>query len=289
MRYFAIISLLFLLESRGYAQSDVSAASWALNATPSVAERNLGKDAIAHFIHTVTEDEEAQAQIGAFRWVDLDGDKSYELVVSVDYSGRAFFNNLYIVKQRAGTYGIQKFFVSDMRSLNGAIEDLNNDSTVELILRVPFSEYRGARPVPIWTAVYKWNGVEFVDSSRQFPEFYKKRILPTVELRIKDLTKAAVTAESGTGESDDIKEEIISAETCIKDKIARTIGDNPTAGIEQAQAWAKNKNPNMRANAIAVFADMNDVYFTTDLEALAADADPSVAEKAKHALARLKK
>lgn len=176
-----------------------------------------------------------------------------------------------------------------MRSLNGAIEDLDDDRTAELILRVPFSEYRGTRPLPIWTAVYKWNGVAFVDSSRKFPEFYKERILPTVESRIKDLTKASVTVESGDGESGNIKEEMISAETCIKDKISRTTGDNPTAGIEQARVWAKNKNPNLRANAVAVFADMNDPYFTTDLEALAADADPSVAENAKHARARLKK
>lgn len=260
---------------------------------------------------------------GDFKWVDLDSDGVYELFVTVDYSGRAFFNNLYIVKQKKDTFTYKTISTENIERLDGTIEDLysdtygslqicfkgckliindvDNDGYMELILPQRLTEYYGARPMAIWTAIYKWNGKEFQDASEKFKDFYKKVMLPKVDLNIREANKAAEVfrAKLLSGKHDytekDIKfyeeiyEEGLSTDWIIRDKISRLIGEDPKAGLERAKKWMNSSNDNLRKNAIVVFGEIKDEESIKQLEELSFDPDKIVADKAKYILDKIRK
>ncbi|MFQ6120973.1 MAG: hypothetical protein ACE5KE_13950 [Methanosarcinales archaeon] len=362
-KYYLVLSFILLFASRGYAtSSDIASSNWSVGAKPSVIEMGFDKTSIARFIELlvdaynvgkahkrddiieinikVLDDADIRnfrrelygagiitTRVGDFKWIDLDADGVYELLVSVDYSGRAFFNNLYIVKQRGQTYTYQWIFVENVGRFDEVIEDLekgwrgsmtlcfrgckmvikdmDNDGSLELIIPIKLTEYRGARPYALWTAIYKWNGEKFQDASEQFKDFYQTVLLPKVDTRIRELEEEMRKFQS---ELDSLRnqlkdepksrrvrrvfleelEESLSAEWIIRDKISRLLGD-PLAGLEKAKKWAESPNINLRKNAIVVFEDIKDEESLSYLELLSHDPNPSVAQKAQHTLKRIKK
>lgn len=271
---------------------DLLSADWSVQAKPSVAERGFNKKAVAEFMDSLGGDPENPTkpeQIGDFQWVDVDKDGVYEFLVT-HAASRAFFGGPAIYKVIGGKkvwhQSLGGWMLSD---LDGATKDLDGDGFPELILPILLSDYRGARVMPVWTAVYKWNGEKYEEASAHFKEFYQKEVLPEVEARIREVTERARRAGKTPAEYDEIDEEILSAHQLIKDKIIRVTGEDPYAGVERARAWAKSPYPYVRENAIRVFEDIPGRYFQADLEVLAADPNPIVAMSAKMALERLGK
>ncbi len=332
-------------------------SDWAIKSKPSIVEKSFDKVDIARFIellvdannvgkahknndvfevlirdldssdvedfHRELQDEGiVVTRVGDFKWIDLDSDGVYDLLASVDYSGRVFYNTLYIVKQNNGIFTYQEIPVWNVERMNGVIDDFksgwrgslticfkgcklivkdfDNDGYQELIFPQLLTDYRGARPMAFWTAIYKWNGKEFQDESRQFQDFYKSILLPKIETRIQEIKKdkekfqyAKSTQKDRLAKEDIIYDEeldeALSSEYLVMDKIIRLIGQDPKAGLERAKKWMYSPNDNLRKNAIVVFGEIKDEESVKYLEKLSLDPNTIVADKAKYVLDKIKK
>ncbi len=269
---------------------DILSANWGVGAKPSVAKMSFDKKAIAAFENHFADDPEdpiKPEQIGDFKWVDIDKDGIYELLTTTAAS-RAFYNSLAIYKSVADKKILfQLIDVWMLSNLDEAVKDLDGDGTPELLLPMLLSEYRGTRPMAIWTAVYQWDGKRFVEASERFREFYHKRVLPELETQIQESSKPL--PPNTTEVTLQVREEELAATWMIHDKIIRATGENPYAGVERARQWLKSPNENLRGNALRVFEDIPTGYFKAELQVLAGDPNPIVAQPAQHALERLKK
>jgi hypothetical protein len=332
-------------------------SDWTVKAKSSIVEKSFDKIAVARFIELLVDANNAgktqknngivevlirdlespdvrdysrelyeqgitKTWVGDFKWIDLNSDGVYDLLVSVDYSGRGFYNNLYIIMHNQDTYAYQEIRTENIERMDGSIEDLyketygsmqicfkgckliindmDKDGYMELILPQRLTEYYGARPVAIWTAIYKLSGTKLQDASDQFKDFYKKVMLPKVDLDIRDTNKSeeAFRLKLLSGKHDytekDIKfyeeiyEEGLSANWIIRDKISRLIGEDPKAGLERAKKWMYSPNDNLRKNAIVVFGEIKDEESISQLQKLLLDSELSVAENAKSVLKKIR-
>ena len=190
----------------------------------------------------------ALGTVGAFKWADVDADGFYELLVTMDYSGRAFYNNFSAIKQIAGAYRKQDI---DIRNSDEFIEfpgssmsilDLDHDGAQELILPISIGSYRGANLSPDWPSIYKWKKYRFIKADEQFKSFYEEILLPDIERAIEVLSR------DKSEEEQDLDEKL-SIDWLIRDKIVRFLGRDPHAGLQRATRWAKSANANVRENA----------------------------------------
>ncbi len=73
----------------------------------------------------------------------------------------------------------------------------------------------------------------------------------------------------------------VSCLTMERDRIKRVLGQEPLAGLKDAEAWAKSDNSAFRSNAATVLADIATPAALAELRKLAVDKDPSVSIPAK--------
>ena len=212
----------------------------------------------------------ALGKVGALKWTDVDADGMYELLVTMDYSGRAFYNNFFVIKQIAGGYRYQSVFiwnaetfaVSSDELLPGRryydfldkgcsviIADLNQDGMLELILPILLGHYRGASPMPIWPGIYKWEEYGYMQADDQFSGVYEKNLLPGIDEIITVLSSDKNIAEPDLDER-------LAAEWVIKDKIIRLLGIDSQAGLQRAIRWSQSANRNLRENAAITLIDI---------------------------------
>jgi hypothetical protein len=199
--------------------------------------------------------------IGDSRIVDLDGDGAPELVVSLDYSGRAFFNQVRIIWSDGRTQEIE---VESMASLEAAIQDLDLDGKSELILNRALSYYLGANiPMPIWTAIYSLgeNG-EFTEQSAKFPFFYDNTALPEINQKLYDI-------KLDKKHLDNMQE--IQVLEIQRDKLLRILGRDSNAGLASAVAWARDPDSKTRAMAVSVLSEIDNPLADQMLQKLAKD------------------
>lgn len=315
-------------------------SNWAISANPSVLDYGYKKDAVENFLNSIlnspfklnTSNSQGQghtftvrlqdlewdynkkiirSRIGDYRWIDLDSDNTYELLVTADFSGRPFYNNLFIVKKNNNSFNIQQINTWQIEKLDGTKEDLkncqsgvksacfkgivgnlDNDTNIEIIVRQNLTEYRGSKPMAIWPVVYKLDKTKYIDKSNKYRELYENIVLPEIDNEIVSINKildlerssAATDVSRERKENAERLEEELSAKYLVRDKISRVIGDNPQVGLEKAITWSKSSKVNYRKNAISVFTDIKGEKSYDALWMLTLDKDPSVAELAKHAL-----
>jgi hypothetical protein len=196
------ITALLLVTSASQA-ADIASGSWGANRQK---ELNAAQDLrvqAQHLLETVLPDADLVApNVGEAYFVDLDKDANLELVATVDYSGRGFFNNVVVVWQQQ-----DKFVWSETRNNGRSIENLsshlidaNGDGRPELVLERFMDRYEGAQRVPTETIVYRWQTQGFKDDSDAFPQYYRTNIVPDLE---KKLAKASAKPSSSPSNNDD--------------------------------------------------------------------------------------
>jgi len=305
-----LILVVSTVSAGGPGENPIPTADWHVQAKPSVVERNFDINSMDHFLDGLQRSQVVddnvfrevpilnlrknfntrgwQAGVANFKWVDLDADGVYELLMLYCY--RADCTSLYIIKKIGKKFGFQEIktarqdeYIFD-RVIR--IKDLDNDGHQELILPVYlFNESSGT---PVWTAIYKQDGKVFRRADEQFKDFYKKILLPEVDSRIRELDNERLEKPDDPGESK-FFEESLASEWVIRDKIARFLGKDPHAGIYRARTWARSPNDYLRYHALVTFRDIKDEVVKGDLQALTADPDMSIAEEAKRALDDLNK
>jgi hypothetical protein len=256
---------------------DISSASWKVTAKKRVTDYSWGKADIGAFLDKVTDNQEITSSVGDFRFLDVDSDGQIELVATVDFSGRAFFNTLYIVRQEKKKFRVQEIKVWNMFSLADAIEDIDGDGHMELITRQSLTPYLGAAPQALWKAVYSLNGSEYEDRSAAFASYYEKSVLNQM---------AQKTLLVQDTEEDSFSSDIAQIEL---DKTLRITGHDPKAGLAVALAWSQDNIPMRRIFAVAVLREINDPMASEAIERLTRDPDSDVAANANIALETLRR
>jgi hypothetical protein len=212
--------------------------------------RGFDKSSVDALVNNLRGGDPMHAMVGGFGWYDLAGDHHYELVVTEDLSGRAWFEYLAIYRQdHAGKPAVQQWIEGDGigTDLSKVVRDLNHDGKHELIIpRVLFS-YSTSETFT-WPAVYRLENGKFVEASRDFPTFYDKEVLPALDKYISE-AQAQTDARSRP-------QDVAAVITMKRDKILRVLGRDPTAGLREAYQWMNSDDRQVLQCAIATFADI---------------------------------
>jgi len=177
------------------------------------------------------------AFVGAFGWYDLRGDGHYDLVVTEDLSGRAFFDYLAIYGQsNAGRVKLIQWIEGDQlpSDLGKVVRDLNGDGKDEFIIPITLVSYTTASTIT-WPAVYRLANGKYVEDSSDFADYYDSKVLPSLERQI-----GAARDRNASGWQD---ERQAAAALMVKAKILRVLGRDPKAGLQDADVWMDSDNP----------------------------------------------
>lgn len=226
------------------------------------------KEQVAQFLADVSDNHDVNLTVGDFRKVDLDGDGLPELVATVDYSGREFYNTLAVVWEGPEGDRLQTISVWNMKSLDGAIQDLDGDRTQEILVSEPLTPYVGIRPLAVWTSVRSLADKEYSESSSNFRAYYDQAVIP--ELR-RDLMHFRQTGDTHRAEATEV----------ALFKVLQTVGEEPEAGLKRALSWSGESDPLSRLYAVAVLVDIDNAEAREAVRRMAQDDDDEVASFAR--------
>lgn len=261
---FAALIVLSFLQSQATAQ-DISSSNWNVRANDSPQANAPSAKAILSLIATITRQETNAFDVCSYLFEDLDQDGKYELLASIDYSGRKFCNELMVVEKSEPKFVLEKVETWHADDMGNLVQDLKNDGRKELVVRQAWSDYNGAQCVALWSKIYRFERGKLIDVSISFPMFYRQRL--------NDLAK-----ELSSNQSESVC-------TIMEiDKINRFLGLSPTAGFARAQQWKLSSDPKIRAKAIDVFKDIKDSGSRAELTRMRHDPNQIVSEKALLAL-----
>jgi hypothetical protein len=229
---------------------------------------------------------------GEYKWLDVNNDGILELFVTTT-SGRNFYNDLWIfISDKGHKRFLQHEHVWMLDDLKTAFRDFEGDGIYELIAQLYLIGDGGlARPMAIWTAIFRWNGSKFERADQLYKDFYLEKI-PELQSRINEYKEKRSTldmddtGEKWIAESKQNADHAIAVETILRDKILRTTNRDKRAGFQTAFEWSHSDDVQMRRYAVFVFGDIFDKESRKQLEILMRDGDESVARGAASALER---
>ncbi len=245
----------------------VAARDWEVDTSSALGVSSLSRSDIDDFVMKYLAFTPAEASVCSAMFADLAGDGSYQLIASIDQSGRMFCNEVLIVKKDNAGFRSITLDAWCLNDVSKNVKDLAGDGRKELLVPQSLTFYEGVRCIATWTRLFRITDGSLSDVSSEFPSFYTSRLS---ELR-RDLV----------GNS--------KAPVCIgieADKIERVIGTVPDAGLAKALTWMKSGNANLRLKAVCVLSDIGG---PTSLEALrqaSQDKDTEVSDAAKSLLAQ---
>jgi hypothetical protein len=247
--------------------------SWVVGEEHSLTSSPPSRETVQSFASSFFGEE---ASLCDYQFVDLNGNDLYEMVASLDYSGRDFCNTVVIVTKENNGFQTQSFPAWNVKKISKILADTDDNGIQELVIPRPFSEYEGAKCIALWTTVYSFDGQVYINGGSRFPEVYQPR-LQALEARIEQ-------TKEEPGLSEELKEQNLSCYYLELDKIYRFLNLNPRAGFERAVQWMNSTNPSLRAKSALVFADIQDEQSFRNLQILSRDTDSSVAKKAREGL-----
>jgi hypothetical protein len=138
-----------------------------------------------------------------------------------------------------------------MGNLKTMVRDLDSDGRDELIIPTelgPEGSWSPLMAMPVWPTVYLLKNGRYIEASHEFPEFYDKRVLPSIGRQI--LPAKARTVQ------EPFQQRTVAVLEMERDKILRVLGRDPAAGLRQAYQWMNSDDPQVLQCAIATFTDI---------------------------------
>lgn len=282
LRIYAFISLLLLAPANSFAApANQSKSSGVAPSSRIQALATVDPEKVAAFIRDLDPSPvtELTMTVGDFRVMDLNGDGRPDLLATLDYSGRDFYNTVCIVWADGSKLRLQKLDAWNLRSLQNVAEDLDGDGRMELILPEQLTAYIGAGAMATWHAVYTLDSQsQYVERSARFRTFYEQKELPLIE------SKIIAAQENPEGLEPDEAKNLVQALEVERDKIYRVLGRDSRAGMSSALEWAKSGDRVSRILALGVLEDIDDPVAARALQELSQDHDPVVKAQALGAL-----
>lgn len=198
--------------------------------------------------------------IGDFNWVDLADDGQYQLVMTLDVNGRAFFNALLIFRREpSGKITYQEVRGWAIGDLKEVVKDLDGDGKKELVIPEVFVSHSTAETAT-WPEVYRLEKGMYKEASRDFPSFYNDEVLPQLGGRIdnvrQEINKIPNSKSHRYVEYRQSLQGKLADLITERDKILRLTGSDPTAGLEDARNWMNSDNPALLQDAAVTFKDL---------------------------------
>jgi hypothetical protein len=250
------------------------AVAW-IGGANGVASQSWTRAEIANFLRRLP-GSRSISQVGDFRFADLAGDGRLELVATVDYSGREFFNSVFVVQKQSSAigYDVQEIEAWNVQSLEGVIKDLNGDRKFELVIPMLLTPYLGARSYAVWRGVFAYAGHEFLEDDLKFLSYYKTEFMPEVDKEISELRSQ---------HGDQIK---IDALQIALERAARLGQPDNETRLRTAMMWSQDADPVRRIFAVSILADIGGAAAKERLQSLTHDSDNEVQIYAESALAK---
>jgi len=199
----AIVAALVTVSTNGYGASlkQIRQHPWTDDSATSLAVALPDKSAVTQFIRDLLNhsDQFEFANVGEYQFVDPERSGILSLVCTLDFGGRSLHTMILVVTKRGNE------FIHDQVESNGweidgleqRIVDLRNDGYKEvLVTRRLEGQYRGARPTPTFTDVFKVEGGRLVKADHEFPEYYEKTVLPDLRKKLDGLVKQQPSQDS---------------------------------------------------------------------------------------------
>ena len=256
------------LAAKNVMGSVVAARDWRVNTSSAVGVSSLSRGDIDDFVMKYLGFTAAEASVCSAMFADLAGDGSYQLIASIDQSGRMFCNQVVVFRKTHTGFKSAMLETWWLDDVSKYVEDLRGNGRKELLVPQSLTFYAGAKCMAAWTRVFRIIDGSLSDVSSEFPNFYSSR-LNELRHNLRKNSEYSVCLE-------------IEA-----DKIKRVMGTVPDAGLAKALAWMKSGDANLRLKAVCVLSDIGG---PTSLEALrqaSQDTDPVVSDAAKMALAQV--
>jgi hypothetical protein len=182
---------------------------------------------------------EGGGKICSVAQVDLSGNQTESILASIDWSGRGFCNDVWILRTGSNGSGKQRFDAWNVEDVRKLVVSLGSGRDKQLAVRRGYSQYNGVGCVATWTEIYTERNGKLEEESASFPAFYLQRL---------NMLQGLLNREEAEPECTQME----------ADKIRRFLGTSPTAGFDLAQRWVQSSNPALRAKGVAVFADIGD-------------------------------
>jgi len=191
----AIVAALVTVSTNGYGASlkQIRQLPWTDDSATSLAVALPDKSAVTQFIRDLLNhsDQFEFANVGEYQFVDLERSGILSLVCTLDFGGRSLHTMILVVTKRGNE------FIRDQVESNGweidaleqRIVDLRNDGYKEVLVTRLDGQYRGARPTPTFTDVFKVEGGRLVKADHEFPEYYERTVLPDLRKKLDGLVK----------------------------------------------------------------------------------------------------
>jgi hypothetical protein len=230
---------------------------------------------VEKFLKMLHADEFSGLAVGDFRIVDLDGDGQEELVSTIDFSSRQFFNRLVVVSRRADTFRWQVLDTWNLESLQDAIQDLDGDGRQELILPQPLTPYVGGSLVATWRCVFSRAGDGDYETD-------KGKVITF--LRDTELGRIRLAISQTKSRANDLEGEYffnrLAALEVERFKLESLDGEISPGELDFALALAKDRAVAQRALAIGILREIDDLQSTRALRHLTSDSNPAIADEA---------
>lgn len=197
-------------------------------------------------------------------------------LISVDYTGRGFCHHVLRIRLTGTPTVLQSFESYAVDNVASIVRSNPQSGQVEIVLPRPISDNEGAaRCVAVVPSVLRCNGLSCTDTGGEDVQFF----LDQVDQREQALARL-------TGSDEELASGKRECLTIERDKLLRMSGNNPRAGIAQADEWLESRDPLLRRKALSVYEDVGDEESKRKLRRLANDPDPGVralAEVSLHA------
>lgn len=93
-----------------------------------------------------------------------------ELIATVDYSGRDFFTNVVVIRNKGGRFAFTEIDGDGIAvgSIAKHLLDADGDGRQEFTMKRYIDCYEGAEAAPTETLVYRWHAGKFVEASDSY-------------------------------------------------------------------------------------------------------------------------
>jgi hypothetical protein len=137
------------------------------------------------------------ASVGEYEITDLNNNGELELVATIDVTGRAIYNTIYVVHKAGDSLEISELWApgTNVLDLKSRIVDLNRDGAKELLMpRALATPEFGTDPRPIINDVYVWDGTKLRQANASFKGYYRG-LLPRLQSKLEEARQGKTGVE----------------------------------------------------------------------------------------------